>query len=81
MLRKKPPGELLPSAHAVDREYKLFSALSRRTEVPVPTTHVYSEDLGVCGTSFYLQVAWWCADTLSWCGGPPGGALALPSPY
>lgn len=55
VLRKKPPGELLPSAHAVDREYTLFSALSRHTEVAVPKTHLYSEDLGVCGTPFYLM--------------------------
>ena len=38
VLRKKPPGQLLPSAHAVDREYRVMKALAG-TGVPVPPTH------------------------------------------
>ena len=38
VLRRKPPGELLKSAHAVDREYKVITAL-QNTEVPVPKTY------------------------------------------
>ena len=38
VLRRKPPGKLLPSAHAVDREYKVITALYE-TEVPVPKTY------------------------------------------
>ena len=39
VLRRKPPGKLLPSAHAVDREYRVITALGRTT-VPVPKTYV-----------------------------------------
>ena len=38
VLRRKPPGKLLPSAHAVDREYKVITALGE-TDVPVPKTY------------------------------------------
>ena len=38
VLRRKPPGKLLPSAHAVDREYRVITALGRTT-VPVPRTY------------------------------------------
>jgi len=38
VLRRKPPGKLLPSAHAIDREYRVMSALAP-TEVPVPRTY------------------------------------------
>ena len=37
VLRKKPPGKLLPSAHQVDREYRVIKALSDHTDVPVPS--------------------------------------------
>ena len=36
VLRKKPPGKLLPSAHQVDREYRVIKALADHTDVPVP---------------------------------------------
>src|SRR5438552_12148482 len=36
VLRRKPPGKLLPSAHAVDREYRVLAALAAHTTVPVP---------------------------------------------
>jgi len=54
VLRKKPPGKLLPSAHAVDREYRIIKAL-RETEVPVPETYLLCEDDSVIGTSFYIM--------------------------
>ena len=54
MLRRKPPGELLPSAHAVDREYRVLSALAD-TEVPVAKTFVLCEDDAVIGSMFYLM--------------------------
>ena len=54
VLRKKPPGDLLPSAHAVDREYRVISALSE-TAVPVPRTHLLCEDEDVIGQMFYIM--------------------------
>ena len=54
VLRKQPPGELLPSAHQVDREYRVMEALSR-TSVPVPKMYVLCEDLSVLGTKFYVM--------------------------
>ncbi len=51
VLRRKPPGELLPSAHAVDREYRVISALVD-TDVPVPRTYVLCEDESVIGVLF-----------------------------
>jgi len=54
VLRRKPPGELLPSAHAVDREYCVISALGH-TDVPVPRTYCLCEDTEVIGTAFYIM--------------------------
>ncbi|MBC7983641.1 MAG: phosphotransferase [Candidatus Obscuribacterales bacterium] len=54
VLRRKPPGNLLPSAHAVDREYRIMNAL-RNTDVPVPRMVCLCEDAGVIGTSFYVM--------------------------
>lgn len=54
VLRKKPPGELLPSAHAVDREYRVMTALAA-SEVPVPRTYHLCEDAGVIGTPFFIM--------------------------
>jgi len=54
VLRRKPPGKLLPSAHAVDREYRIMTALAG-TGVPVPRTHVYCGDESVVGTAFFLM--------------------------
>jgi aminoglycoside phosphotransferase (APT) family kinase protein len=54
VLRRKPPGQLLPSAHAVDREYRIMSAL-QQTDVPVPRTHVYCDDPAVIGTAFFVM--------------------------
>ncbi len=54
VLRRKPPGELLKSAHAVDREFRVISAL-RDTAVPVPHTHMLCEDDKVIGSMFYVM--------------------------
>ena len=54
VLRKQPPGELLPSAHAVDREYRVLRALAG-SAVPVPRTVLYCDDREVLGTPFYLM--------------------------
>jgi aminoglycoside phosphotransferase (APT) family kinase protein len=54
VLRRKPPGKLLPSAHAVDREYRVITALAG-TGVPAPKTYVLCEDPEVIGTAFYLM--------------------------
>lgn len=54
VMRKKPPGELLPSAHAVDREYRVISALAD-TAVPVAKAHVLCEDESVIGQMFYVM--------------------------
>jgi aminoglycoside phosphotransferase (APT) family kinase protein len=54
VLRRKPPGELLASAHAVDREYRVISAL-RDTDVPVPETYLLCEDDSVIGSMFYVM--------------------------
>lgn len=55
VLRKKPPGKVLPSAHMVEREYKVIRALSEHTDVPVPRAQVLCEDSGVIGTPFYVM--------------------------
>ncbi|HEX4882494.1 MAG TPA: phosphotransferase family protein [Casimicrobiaceae bacterium] len=54
VLRKQPPGPLLPSAHAIDREYRVMSALAK-TSVPVPRMVGYCDDAAVLGTPFYLM--------------------------
>ncbi|ESO97447.1 hypothetical protein LOTGIDRAFT_115099 [Lottia gigantea] len=54
VLRKKPPGKLLPSAHAVDREYLVMKALGRH-DVPVPEMLSFCDDESVIGTPFYLM--------------------------
>ena len=55
VLRRKPPGNLLPSAHAVDREYRVITAL-RDTPVPTPKTYHLCEDPEIIGTDFYLSL-------------------------
>lgn len=54
VLRRKPPGKLLPSAHAVDREFKVISALGK-TGFPVAKAYALCEDEGVIGTMFYVM--------------------------
>ncbi len=54
VLRKKPNGTLLKGAHAVEREYRVLTAL-RDTEVPVPQTVHEEQDPAVIGTPFYIM--------------------------
>jgi aminoglycoside phosphotransferase (APT) family kinase protein len=54
VMRRKPPGVLLPSAHAVDREFKVISALAK-TDVPVAKAYALCEDAEVIGTMFYIM--------------------------
>src|SRR4029079_3707547 len=57
VLRRKPPGQLLASAHAVDREYRVITALGTHTDVPVPRTYALCTDDTVIGTWFYVMEA------------------------
>ncbi|MGO9604140.1 MAG: phosphotransferase [Candidatus Binataceae bacterium] len=54
VMRKKPPGTLLQSAHQVEREYRIIKALAN-TDVPVPRTHLLCEDTAVIGTAFFVM--------------------------
>jgi aminoglycoside phosphotransferase (APT) family kinase protein len=54
VLRKKPPGKLLPSAHQVDREHRVQAAL-QNSDVPVPTMYLYCDDPSIIGTEFYVM--------------------------
>jgi aminoglycoside phosphotransferase (APT) family kinase protein len=54
VLRRKPPGKLLPSAHAVDREYRVIGALHAQG-FPVAEAILYCADEGVIGTAFFLM--------------------------
>ena len=77
VLRRKPPGKLLPSAHAVDREFRVISALNK-TDVPTPRAYALCEDDSVVGTAFYIME--YCDGRVLWDpllpevaqGGPPG---------
>jgi acyl-CoA dehydrogenase len=54
VLRKQPPGRLLPSAHAVDREHRVMQALGTQG-IPVPAMHLFCPDTSVIGTPFYVM--------------------------
>lgn len=54
VLRRKPPGKLLPSAHAVEREYKVMTALGAQG-FPVPKTYALCEDPDIIGTAFFIM--------------------------
>src|SRR5690242_8643109 len=54
VLRRKPPGKLLPSAHAVDREHRVISALYRQG-FPVAEPLLYCADESIVGTAFYVM--------------------------
>ena len=66
VLRRKPPGVLMKSAHAVDREYRVLSALSAH-DFPVPAPLAFCDDESVIGTLFYVmtfvpgRIFWDCA--------------------
>jgi len=54
VLRRKPPGKLLPGAHAIEREYRAMAALGL-AGFPVPRVHGLCEDEGVIGTPFFVM--------------------------
>jgi aminoglycoside phosphotransferase (APT) family kinase protein len=54
VLRKQPNATLLPSAHAVDREYRVMQALSQ-TDVPVPRMVLFHAERDIVGTPFYMM--------------------------
>jgi aminoglycoside phosphotransferase (APT) family kinase protein len=54
VMRRKPPGKLLKSAHAVDREYRVISALYA-ADFPVPRPYVFCEDEEIVGTIFFIM--------------------------
>lgn len=54
VLRRKPPGKLLPSAHAVDREFRVMQSLGE-SDVPVPHMRMLCMDENVIGTPFYVM--------------------------
>jgi aminoglycoside phosphotransferase (APT) family kinase protein len=54
VLRRKPPGKLLPSAHAVDREFRVISALHAE-RFPVAAPVAYCDDPAIVGTAFYVM--------------------------
>jgi len=54
VLRRKPPGKLLPSAHAVDREFRVISALHRQN-FPVPEPLAHCDDADIVGTPFFVM--------------------------
>src|ERR1700739_675189 len=54
VLRKKPPGKLLPRAHEVEREYRVMAALAE-TDVPVPRMRLLCDDETVLGTTFFVM--------------------------
>src|SRR6266851_9656235 len=54
VMRKKPSGTLLQSAHQVEREFRIIKALAT-TDVPVPRVHLLCEDTAVVGTAFFVM--------------------------
>lgn len=68
VLRRQPPGKLLKSAHAVDREYRVLKALAN-TEVPVADVYHLCEDRDVIGSMFYLME--FCDGRVFWDAGIP----------
>ncbi len=54
VLRKKPPGQLMPKAHQIDREHKVMAALAN-TPVPVPQMIALCEDVDVIGAEFFVM--------------------------
>ena len=69
VLRRQPPGKLLKSAHAVDREYRVMRAL-RDTLVPVPEVYHLCEDREVIGSSFLIME--FCDGRIFWEAALPG---------
>jgi aminoglycoside phosphotransferase (APT) family kinase protein len=53
VLRRKPPGQLRPGAHAIDREFRVLSALAPMG-IPIPRPHLYCDDTAIIGSEFYI---------------------------
>ena len=68
VLRRQPPGKLLKSAHAVDREFRVMAAL-KDTDVPVPNVLHLCEDRDVIGSMFYVME--FCEGRILWSAGLP----------
>jgi len=71
VLRRKPPGALLPSAHAIEREYRVTKALAA-TGFPVAAPLLLCEDASVIGTAFYVMA--FAAGRVFWEPHMPGSA-------
>ena len=69
VMRRKPPGQLLPSAHAVDREYRVIKAL-HEAGFPVPRAYCLCEDESLAGTIFYVMG--YVEGRVIWDGSMPG---------
>ena len=54
VLRKKPPGKLLPSAHQIEREYRILTSLPRDL-IPLPPVRLFCDDATIIGTPFYVM--------------------------
>ena len=54
VMRKQPPGKLLIGAHAVDREYRVMTALKQHSNVPVPETKIFCSNPDIIGTPFFV---------------------------
>src|SRR5207237_3344257 len=54
VLRKKPPGKLLPSAHQIEREYRILTSLPRDL-IPLPSLRLFCDDATIIGTPFYVM--------------------------
>ena len=63
VLRRQPPGKLLKSAHAVDREFRVYEALAH-TDVPVPRVYHLCEDREIIGSMFYIME--FCEGSIFW---------------
>lgn len=68
VLRRQPPGKLLPSAHAVDREYRVIKAL-QNSAVPVAKVYHLCEDREIIGSMFYLME--FCDGNIYWASALP----------
>jgi len=71
VLRRKPPGKLLPSAHAVDREFRVISSLYS-LDIPVARAYALCQDESVIGTAFYVMA--YVAGRVLWDQALPGMA-------
>ncbi|TPX31941.1 hypothetical protein SmJEL517_g04860 [Synchytrium microbalum] len=55
VLRKKPPGKLVPRAHQIEREFEIMSALKQGSTLPIPKPYYMCEDPSIIGSAFYVM--------------------------